>query len=83
MLDMKEQYACVKFCVKLQKKGTEIFSMFKVAFGGQTVGRTQVFLGVFKVQKLCDVCWKVTHMLTVTLAFTELCIMNVFHKDKL
>jgi hypothetical protein len=55
--------------------------MFKAAFGEQTVGRS--FLGVFEVQKLYDICWKVTHMLIVTLAYTELCIMNVFHKDKL
>jgi hypothetical protein len=54
MIDMKEQYACVKFCVKLRKKDTEIFSMFKAAFGEQTVGRS--FLGVFEVQKLYDIC---------------------------
>jgi hypothetical protein len=55
MIDMKEQYACVKFCVKLRKKGTEVFSMFKVAFGGQTVGRTQVFWGFSKF-KSCVTC---------------------------
>jgi len=46
MIDMKEQYASFKFCVKLRKKGTEIFSMFKAAFGEQTVGRS--FLGFSK-----------------------------------
>lgn len=46
---MKEQYACFKFCVKLTKKGTEIFSMFKAAFGEQTVGRS--FLGGFQSSK--------------------------------
>jgi hypothetical protein len=41
--DRHERTVCLcQILVKLRKKGTEIFSMFKIAFRGQTVGRTQV-----------------------------------------
>jgi len=40
---LKEQHICIEFCFKLEKNTTEIFEVMKVAFGEQTVGRSQVF----------------------------------------
>jgi hypothetical protein len=41
--DLKELHVCVKFCFKQRKIGMETVKMMKVAFGEQTVGRTQLF----------------------------------------
>jgi hypothetical protein len=40
---LKEWHICSKFCFKLWKNAIEAFEMLEVAFGEQTVGRTQVF----------------------------------------
>jgi hypothetical protein len=44
MIQLKEQYACIKFCLKLGKFATETFKMLIVAFGEQLMQRTQVFM---------------------------------------
>jgi len=38
-----EQRICVKFCVKIGKSITEIFEMLKIAFGEETMCRTQTY----------------------------------------
>jgi len=51
MIELKEQYACIKFCLKLGKFATETFKMLIVAFGEQLMQTTQVFMWFFQVQK--------------------------------
>jgi hypothetical protein len=48
MIQSKEQYACIKFCLKLGKFATETFKMLIVAFGEQLMQTTQVFMWVSK-----------------------------------
>ena len=45
MADFREQRACIKFCFKLGKTGTESYEMLKTAFGEQAMGRSQIFSG--------------------------------------
>ena len=41
--DLIQQHIYTKFCFKLGKNTIGTFRMLKVAFGEQTVGRTEVF----------------------------------------
>ena len=43
MDNLKEQLIAVKFCVKLGKSETEIFSMFNMAYGEVAMKRTACF----------------------------------------
>jgi hypothetical protein len=42
MIEKTEQ-VCIKFCQKLGKTCTETYSMTKMAFGEDSMSRTQVF----------------------------------------
>jgi hypothetical protein len=44
MIQLKEQYTCIEFCLKLGKNATETFKMLIVAFGEQLMQTTQVFM---------------------------------------
>jgi hypothetical protein len=48
--EFKEQHMFFKFCFKLGGTATEIYSMLKVAFGDETVSRTQTFEWFWKIR---------------------------------
>jgi hypothetical protein len=41
MKDLLEQRVCMKFCLKLAKKFTEIFQVFKQVYGKDCLSHTQ------------------------------------------
>ena len=50
MVEVDEQRVCIKFCVRLGKKGSETFEMLKQAFGDSCMicSRTSEWFGRFK-----------------------------------
>ena len=50
MAEVDEQRACIKFCVRLSKTGSETFEMLKQAFGDSCMSRSRTFewFGRFK-----------------------------------
>jgi hypothetical protein len=46
-----EQRAAIIFCLKLKKTATEIFEMFKIAYGEECLSKTSVFECHKKVQR--------------------------------
>jgi hypothetical protein len=43
MTDVKEQWICIKFCLKLSKTASETHRMLKEAFGENVLGQTQTY----------------------------------------
>jgi len=43
MCESTEQRVCIKFCFKIGKSATEIYQLLQQAYGGDAMGRTQVF----------------------------------------
>jgi hypothetical protein len=60
MVDLKEQYVCIRFCFKLGESAVEASEICKAAFGQQTVRRREVLGGGgvvdFQGQRQCDCC---------------------------
>jgi hypothetical protein len=43
MVDVKEQYVCIKFCLKPAKRTAETHKMLKQASGDDALGQTQTY----------------------------------------
>ena len=43
MSEEQEQHVCIKFCVKLGRKGVETFEMFRTVFGELCLSHTRIF----------------------------------------
>ena len=50
MAEVDEQRVCIKFCVRLDKTGSETFEMLELAFGDSCMSRGRIFewFGRFK-----------------------------------
>jgi hypothetical protein len=92
MTDVKEQWFCIKFCLKLSKMALETHTMLKEAFDGNALGQMQTYKWCkhFKMDgcqsmmksSLDDLRPEPRLIMWQKFDIEGMCIRNLFHQNR-